>query len=547
MEYDYIVVGAGTAGCVLANRLSENPDVNVLILEAGIHDLSHPMIHVPGGCSFLFGRRVNWRFRTVPQPQLDNRTIWFPQGKTLGGTSAINAQIYIRGQRQDYDQWAALGNNGWGYENLLPYFKKSEDNSRLVDEYHAQGGPQPVSDQTNPHPLSTAFVRAANAYGLPYNYDFNGPQQHGVGLYQTTSRAGLRRSQGRTFLRSARRRRNLTVQTGSRVTRVVVQHGRAVGVELEKGRGREVLYANREVIVSSGAINTPRLLLLSGIGPADELKSVGITPVHDAPEVGKNLHDHVCTNVHVATKDPISYSGLDRFPAMVSPGLEWLMYRRGPAASVIVEAGAFAKSPEADRPDMQIHIAPAFVVRGGQDRMDGHGFTINSTFLRPESVGSVTVASNNPSTPPLIDPQYFAASRDREMALQQIRTIREILSTSPMAGYVADERLPGPQNQTDDELWGYVRQYGCCDYHPVGSCRMGIDDAAVVDPQLRVRGIEGLRVIDASIAPTAISGNTMAPTMAIAEKGADMLKHAAGSSPGVRHRTLPSTEVTPSA
>ncbi|MEO7126431.1 MAG: GMC family oxidoreductase N-terminal domain-containing protein [Nakamurella sp.] len=523
MTYDYVIIGAGTAGSVLANRLSEDPSVRVLIVEAGTRDLN-PMIHVPAGCGFLFGKSVNWRFRTTPQPGLDNREIWYPQGKTFGGSSSINAMIYIRGQREDYDGWAAAGCAGWSYDDVLHYFRKSEDNDRLVDDYHGADGPQPISDQTNPHILSKSFVRSIHEWGLPYNTDFNGASMFGTGLYQVITRGGMRKSQGASFLHPALKRRNVSVKTGMRVVKIVVKHGAAVGVEvIQRGR-HSVIRPNREVIVASGAINSPRLLMLSGIGDADELSALGIPVVHDSPNVGKHLMDHLNSNVHLALKDPIGYDGLDRFPALLAPGMRWILTRSGPAASVIVEGGGFFKSSGTDRPDMQIHIAPATVVRGGQTRLPGHGFTINSTFLRPESEGSVRLRSANPADEPLIDPQYLTTAKDREMAVHQIRTIREILALNPIASYIHHERLPGPAAQTDAELLAYVRQYASCDYHPVSTCRMGADEESVVDLTLRVRGIERLRVIDSSVMPHLTSGNTMAPTMMIAEKGADLVK-----------------------
>ncbi len=509
-QFDYIIVGGGTAGCVLANRLTENPDVQVLLLEAGSRD-NNPMIHISGGVGMLFGKRVNWRFRTVPQEHLDNREIWYPQGRTLGGSSAINAMIYIRAQREDYDGWEAAGNKGWSYDDILPYFKKSEDNSRLADEYHGQGGPQAVSDQVNPHILSTSFVKAAQSWGLPYNPDFNGATMAGAGLYQATYRGGFRRSQATSFLRPARKRPNLTVRTGLLVPRVVVEHGRAVGVEVGHSGGATVLRANREVIVSAGAINTPKLLMLSGIGDTGELTPLGVKVLHHLPGVGKNLMDHLNTNVHSLCKEPISYDGLDRFPRMIGPGFQWIFARSGPAASIIVEGGGFFTSPGETRPDMQIHIAPATVIRGGQTRMPGNGFTINSTFLRPESKGTIKLASADPRDEPLIDPRYLSEKRDRDMALLQIRTIREVLAQPEMASFIKTERLPGPDAQTDEQLMQYVRQYASCDYHPVGTARMGSDEMSVVDDELRVHGVDGLRVIDSSIMPRLVSGNTMLP------------------------------------
>ena len=526
--YDYIIAGAGSAGCVLANRLSEDPEVKVLLLEAGGRDIN-PFIHMPGGVGKLFGPRVNWRFFTKPQTHLDYRSIWYPQGKTLGGSSSINAMVYIRGQREDYDRWAEVGNKGWSYADVLPYFRKSEDNERLVNAYHGQGGPLWVSDQIGPHELSRAFVRACQAWGLPYNPDFNGSEQYGAGFYQVTCRHGRRRSAAVSYLWPVQSRPNLTVMTHARAIRILLENGKAVGVEVAQKNAVTAIRCERQVIVSSGAINSPRLLMLSGIGDADELRAIGITPAHELKGVGKNLHDHLCSNVHVALKDPISYDGQDRFPRSIPHGLQWLLYRHGPVASVVVEGGGFAASDGSGRPDMQIHIAPAYIVRGGQTAMDGHGFTVNTTFLRPRSIGSVTLASADPNAGPVIDPNYHSDPKDRAMSLRSIRAVREILSQNDIARYIRVERLPGREARTDAELMAYVRQYACCDYHPVGTCKMGNDQMAVVDSELCVHGLDGLRVVDASIMPRLISGNTNAPTMMIAEKAADMIKK--GKSP----------------
>lgn len=523
--WDYIIIGAGSAGCVLANRLTENPSVRVLLLEAGSSDWN-PFIHIPGGLGKLFGPGVNWRFHTRPQKHLDDREVWYPQGKTLGGSSSINAMIYIRCQKEDYDNWAALGNEGWAYNDILPYFKKSEDNSRLGEPFHGKGGPLWVSDQIAPHEISRAFVAANREFGLPENDDFNGETMYGTGFYQVNCRDGLRRSTSVSFLRPIRHRKNLTVLTEQRVTRILTHHGKATGIEVADGTARKVYSTANEIILSSGAINSPRLLILSGIGDAKSLSALGIQPVLDLPGVGQNLHDHLNVNVHVQTHARISYDGHDRLPWAAIHGARWLFSRKGPAASVIVEAASFHKGHSAERPDLQIHVAPATVVRGGQTKIDGYGFTVNSTFLRPQSRGEVTLRSSNPFDEPLIDPNYLGHEVDKAKAIESIRTIRQILSQPAIRDMISHERLPGRSAQSDAEIMRYIRQYACCDYHPVGTCKMGNDAGAVVDSKLRVHGIDGLRVIDSSIMPVLTSGNTNAPTIMIGEKGADLVKQA---------------------
>jgi len=518
-SYDYIVVGAGAAGCVVASRLSENPATSVLLLEAGGRDWS-PLIHMPVGFTKLTSPAVNWGFETVPQRQLNNREMWYPQGRTLGGSTSINAMIYIRGQHEDYDRWAELGNNDWGYEQVLPFYRRAERNERLNDEFHGSDGAMNVTEQIQHNELSKAFVRAAQELGLRYNPDFNGAVQEGVGYYDVTQRNARRESASTAYLRPARKRRNLTIVPHALGTKVLVQNGRAVGLEYTvKGKPTKA-WANAEVILSGGAINSPRLLLLSGIGPAAELSALGIPVVHDLPGVGKNLQDHMDVYLTAETS-PVSYNTSDRPHKAIAVGLQYLLYRTGPATACVCEAGMFVRSSDAvATPDIQMHCLPAYVIDHGRKRVKGHGMTINTCNLRPRSVGSVSLRSADPAVPPAIDPNFLGDPYDWAIAIRGFEWGREMLATKAYAPYIKKEHMPGAQVRTDSEIRAYIRQWAKTDYHPVGSCAMGETEAAVVDQQLRVRGLPGLRVIDASVMPTLISGNTQAPSIMVGEKGA---------------------------
>lgn len=526
-RYDYIVVGAGAAGCAVAYRLTEDPDTTVLLLEAGGPDRS-PLIHMPVGFTKLTSPKFNWGFETVPQPQLNDRRMWYPQGRTLGGSTSINAMIYIRGHRNDYDTWAALGNDDWGYEQVLPFFRKAEHNERLADRFHGTDGPMNVTEQVQRNELSKAFVRAAQELGLTYNPDFNGAVQDGVGYYDVTQRRARRESAATAYLRPARRRPNLTIRPHALGTRILVERGRAVGLRYTvKGRPA-VAHADREIILSAGAVNSPRLLLLSGIGPADELRTVGVEVVHDLPGVGRNLQDHMDVYLTAETA-PVSYNESDRPDRALWAGLQYVLYRTGPVTACVCEAGMFVRSgDDVPSPDIQMHCLPAFVVDHGRQRIKGHGLTINTCNLRPRSVGSVTLRSADPSVPPAIDPNFLSDPYDWKISMAGFRWGREMLATEAFAPYVKREHLPGADVRTDEEIRAYIRQWAKTDYHPVGSCKMGSDPMAVVDQELRVHGLSGLRVIDASIMPTLISGNTQATSIMIGEKGAHHVLNPAG-------------------
>jgi len=531
IRYTYVIVGAGAAGCVLANRLSADPKNSVLLLEAGAKD-RHPLVKIPAGFAKLMGTSANWIFDTAPQKYLEDRSMFLPQGKLLGGSTSVNAMLYVRGNKLDYDEWAELGCDGWSYDDVLPYFKVHERNERLADEFHGIEGELNVADQVQHNPMSQAFHRAAQEAGIRRNDDPNGASQEGVFFHQVTQRNARRESASTAFLHPVMNRANLTVITGAEATRIVVKDGRASALEYTVKGKKQTANADRDVIISAGAINSPRLLLLSGIGPADELKSVGVEVVHDLPGVGKNLRDQLEVYITREAAEPITYSGEDRWHRAVMHAIEYGLYRTGPATATITEAGAFVSSSEGVRsPDIQLHFLPAYVVwKDGAhtaERIPGHGVTLLACNIRPKSSGAVSILSPDPKVRPVVDPNYMANNADMEVAVEGFKIMRKVFAAPAFRHLLKDEQLPGPSVQTDEEIRDFIRKWGKTDYHPVGSCKMGVDELAVVDPQLKVRGLEGLRVIDSSIMPTIISGNTQAPSMMIGEKGAALILSAA--------------------
>ena len=522
-SFDYVIVGAGSAGCVLANRLSADASCRVLLLEAGGSDQSL-LIRMPAGISKLSTPQFNWLYNTAPQPAMKGRAMYWPRGKTLGGSSSINAMVYIRGQAQDYDQWRQLGNAGWSYADVLPFFKKAERNERLSDEYHGTDGPLNVAERRYTNPLSHVFVEAAQAAGIPFNPDFNGATQHGCGLYQVTQKKGQRWSAAAAYLHPVEKRANLTIVTGAQATRVIVENGRATGIEYARGRERASARAEREILLTAGAINSPHLLLLSGIGPADELRAAGVAVVHDLPGVGKNLQDHLNISVLQEATQKITLDGMSQGLASLRVALQFALLKNGPGTTNAAEAGAFLSSRgDTQSPDIQFHFIPAQVVDHGRTLAPGHGVTLHACCLRPESRGEIRLGSLDPLAPPVIDPNYLASAHDLKVLIEGVKRGREVLAAAPFRPYLGAETAPGRATQSSAEIEEFIRATAETEYHPIGTCKMGSDAAAVVDERLRVRGIAGLRVIDASIMPTLVSGNTNAPTIMIAEKGAAML------------------------
>ena len=527
LQFDYIIVGAGSAGCVLAHRLSADPQIRVCLLEAGPED-RNPMIHMPVGMIWLMRSKVlNWQFNTEPEPGLDQRRCFWPRGRMLGGSSSSNAMCYIRGQAQDYDHWASLGNPGWGFSDVLPYFKRSEDQARGPDAYHGAGGPLSVMDPREPNELTAAFIEAGVQAGWPRTEDFNGARQEGVGYYQLTQRDGRRCSAAKGYLEPVRHRPNLTVLTGAQALKVLFEGRRATGVELLQGGRRVQARARLEVILSAGAIQSPQLLMLSGVGAAAVLQRQGLQPVHDLAGVGQNLQDHLDVMLVQNSRLAVS-SGLT--PKQLLLGLynlyKFLAKGSGPLTANGAEGGGFVRSrPELALPDVQFHFMPARLRDHGRDIpfMMGEGYSIHACNLKPKSRGQITLKSTDPLQAPAMQPNYLSHPDDVRVMIDGFRIARRIFAAPAFDRYRGDEVIPGPGVQTDAQIEAFIRAKAETIYHPVGTCKMGVDADAVVDPRLRVHGLQGLRVVDASVMPTLVAGNTNAPTIMIAEKASDMI------------------------
>ncbi|HUK06561.1 MAG TPA: choline dehydrogenase [Stellaceae bacterium] len=532
-EFDFIVVGAGSAGAVLAARLTESGRHRVLLLEAGGED-RHFWIHVPIGYGKLFtDPRVNWMYQTAPEPELNNRSIAQPRGKVLGGSSSINGLLYIRGQRQDFDHWRQLGNVGWSYEDVLPYFKRSEAQCRGGDELHGADGPLSVSDQVEPHEICDAFIKACEEVGIPRNDDFNGATQEGAGYFQTTMRNGRRWSTARAYLKPARKRANLAVVTGAHTARVVFEGNAAVGVEYFHRGQLVAARARGEVILAAGAFGSPQLLQLSGLGPAALLRERGVPVLRDMPGVGEDLQDHLQARILYRVTRPITINdAVNRFDRRIAAGLKYFLFRRGPMAVSAGYAGGFFRTdPRLETPDVQSHLLLFSTDKPGGALHPFPGMTASICQLRPESRGYVRIKSAEPREAPEIRLNYLATEDDKRTMIAGLRLLRRVMAAPALRPYVAEERDPGPATESDAQWLDFVRARGTTIFHPTTSCRMGIDDRAVVDPELRVKGVGKLRVVDASVMPSVVSGNTNAATIMIAEKAAELMLRDAAARP----------------
>ncbi len=520
-SYDFIVVGGGSAGAVVAARLSEDPRIEVLLVEAGGAG-RHPLYHLPAGFAKMTKGIGSWGWSTVPQRHMQDRVFRYTQAKVLGGGSTINAQIYTRGNPLDYDGWRQTGCEGWSYGDVLPYFRRAEDNDTYENRYHGKGGPLGVSQPAAPLPVCEAFFEAAESLGLPRNEDVNGERQDGVAYYQLTQRRARRSSTATAYIASARRRPNLTVRADLQVRRVLVEGERARGIETADGGKYE---ANSEVILSCGAIGTPRLLQLSGVGPAEDLAALGIPVALDRPQVGANLQDHLDLYCIVELSGPHSYDRYARPLWAAMAGLRYLLTRTGPVASSLFETGGFwYADPGAASPDLQMHLGLGTGIEFGVADMPQGGVTLNSCYLRPRSRGTVRLGSADLASPPLINPNYLEDPRDRAMSIEGLKLTQRIMAAEPLRRFVRAERLPGPDVRSDEEYYDYICQHSKTSHHCAGTCRMGADAEAVVDSRLRFNGIAGLRVVDNSVMPTVISSNTNAAAIMIGEKAADMIR-----------------------
>ncbi|MGK0371051.1 MAG: choline dehydrogenase-like flavoprotein [Glaciecola sp.] len=527
-QFDFIIIGAGSAGATLAARLSENPEHSVCVIEAGTKD-KNPLIHIPFGLSLLARvKGIGWGYATAPQAELNDRELHWPRGKTLGGSSSINAMCYIRGVKEDYDKWQSQGAKGWDWDSVLPYFLKSENNQRGPSEYHGDKGPLGVSDLRHKDVLSESFVKAASEVGEKTVDDFNGPEREGLGFYQVTQQGGQRSSTAKAYLNDALSRPNLTVITEALVEKVILENKVAKGVKLSINGQFFTLCANKEVIVSSGAINSPQILMLSGIGPKQHLAEHGIDCVADLPGVGQNLQDHLDAIVQHRCEAKEGYAvALGAFPKYVKSVFQYMFNRNGLFSSNIAEAGGFVKTQYANGiADIQYHFLPAILLDHGRKTAFGYGYGVHICCLYPKSRGEITLRSADPSQPAVIDPKYLEHEDDQKVMVDGVKKAREILATKDFEQYQSREIGPGPEAQTDEQILEFIRKRAETIYHPIGTCKMGnVEDAnTVVDSQLKVKGIARLRVIDASVMPSLIGGNTNAPTIMIAERAADLIK-----------------------